>query len=81
MPSPSGVLRALGNVFPRGTTSNITTSPFESIANALTIPPIHVDHVAEAICIALDQQSNVRGVVGVKRMRELLGWSKIASTG
>ncbi|KAI6150431.1 hypothetical protein BKA82DRAFT_993276 [Pisolithus tinctorius] len=47
-----------------------------SMANALTIPPIHVDHVAEAICVALDpQRTDVKGVVGVKEMRELIGWS------
>jgi len=46
------------------------------MANALTIPPIHVEHVAEAICVALDPIKEVRGVVGVRRMRELIGWSE-----
>ena len=46
------------------------------MASALTIPPIHVDHVAEAICIAIDnERSDVRGVVSVKEIRELIGWS------
>jgi len=46
------------------------------MANALVIPPIHVDHVAEAICIALDSsKSPLCGVVGVRQMRELVGWS------
>lgn len=45
------------------------------MANALSIPPIHVDHVADAICAALDSRNGVRGVVGVLRMRELSGWS------
>ncbi len=49
-------------------------SPLVSIANALSIPPIHVDHVAEAVCAALDSRNAVRGVVGVQRMRELIGW-------
>ena len=44
-----------------------------SIANGLTIPPIHVDHVAGAICAALDC-CTIRGVIGVKEMRELIGW-------
>ncbi|KAJ3810935.1 mitochondrial protein [Lentinula lateritia] len=48
-------------------------SPLDSIANAITIPPIHVDHVAEATVIALGD-STVGGVVGVERMRELIGW-------
>jgi len=50
-------------------------SSFESMANALETPPIHVDHVADGIMIALDSQKSVRGVVGVQRMRELIGWS------
>jgi hypothetical protein len=52
------------------------SSPFDSMANALTIPPIHVEHVAEAICVALDPARDVRGVVGVTRMRELIGWTE-----
>ena len=43
------------------------------MANMLSIPPIHVDHVAEAICAAFESQ-DVRGIVGVRRMRELIGW-------
>jgi hypothetical protein len=47
-----------------------------SIAGAMTIPPIHVDHVAEAICIALDPaRDDVRGVVDVKRIKGLIGWT------
>ena len=49
-------------------------SPLDSIANALTLPPIHVDHVAAAIVATLDSTSDIRGVVGVHRMRELIGW-------
>jgi hypothetical protein len=49
------------------------SSPLDSMANALTIPPIHLDHVAEAICIALNSP-DVSGVVDVKRMRQLIGW-------
>ncbi|KDR81659.1 hypothetical protein GALMADRAFT_221525 [Galerina marginata CBS 339.88] len=72
IPTPSSILRSLGSsVYPLPARS----SAFESVANALTIPPIHVDHVAAAICIALDSQNGVKGVVGVRRMRELLGWS------
>lgn len=69
VPTPSSVLRALSD--------QTGTSALESMANALTIPPIHVDHVAEAICTALDSSRlpAVSGVVGVKKMRELIGWS------
>ncbi|KAF9464752.1 mitochondrial protein [Collybia nuda] len=64
LPSPSGILRSLA-----------PGSSLESVANALTIPPIHVDHVAEAVCLTLSSSVNpVQGVVGVKRMRELIGW-------
>ncbi|KAI6045763.1 hypothetical protein EDC04DRAFT_2877149 [Pisolithus marmoratus] len=51
-------------------------SALNSMANALVIPPIHVDHVAEAICVALDpRRTDVKGVIGVKEMRDLIGWS------
>lgn len=59
------------STFPSGLASTLN-----SMANALTIPPIHVDHVAEAICVALDpRRTDVKGIVGVKEMRELIGWS------
>ncbi|KAH7889351.1 mitochondrial protein [Phlebopus sp. FC_14] len=74
-PTPSAVLRALGSAFPSSPESQMP-SPLNSVANALSIPPIHVEHVAEAICVALDPARNVRGVVGVKEMRELIGWSE-----
>ncbi|KAI6109477.1 hypothetical protein F5141DRAFT_1275939 [Pisolithus sp. B1] len=62
---------ASSSTFPSG-----LASALNSMANALTIPPIHVDHVAEAICVALDpRRTDVKGVVGVKEMRELIGWS------
>jgi hypothetical protein len=63
IPTPSLILRSLG-----------PDSSFGSIANALTIPPIHVDHVATAICVALEPENKVDGVVDVRRMRELIGW-------
>ncbi|KXN86881.1 hypothetical protein AN958_09476 [Leucoagaricus sp. SymC.cos] len=74
LPTPSGVLRSLGSLSDSGDLR--APSPFESVANALEIPPIHVDHVADAILVALDSRSSVRGAVGVKRMRELIGWSE-----
>lgn len=47
------------------------------MANTMTIPPIHVDHVAEAICIAVDPaRSDVKGVLGVQDIRELIGWEQ-----
>lgn len=76
-PTPSGFLRSLSPAFsPRSSSQSLVSdSPLDSVANALTIPPIHVDHVAEAICIAVDnERTDVRGVLGVKEMRELIGW-------
>ena len=75
LPTPSSLLRAAAHAFPSSHASPLR-SPLRSIANALSIPPIHVDHVAEAICIALDPTKDVRGVVGVNEMRELIGWSQ-----
>ncbi|KIJ69272.1 hypothetical protein HYDPIDRAFT_105883 [Hydnomerulius pinastri MD-312] len=75
LPTPSSVFRALGHAFPSSQGSPMS-SPLNSIANALSIPPIHVEHVAEAICAALDPARDVRGVVGVTEMRELIGWSE-----
>jgi len=63
--TPASVLRSV---------SNAAGLPFlDSVANALTIPPIHVEHVADAICIAIEDQT-VRGPVGVRDMRRLIGW-------
>lgn len=47
----------------------------DSLANLLTIPPIHVDTVAEAICRAIEQDEIV-GALGVKAMRELTGFQQ-----
>ncbi|KAF9814919.1 hypothetical protein IEO21_04863 [Rhodonia placenta] len=79
IPTPSGVLRTLASTMTSGQlySSFVAPSPLASVANALTIPPIHVDHVAEAICIAVDsERTDVRGVYGVREMRELIGWSQ-----
>ncbi|KAF8559787.1 NAD(P)-binding protein [Imleria badia] len=75
LPTPSSLLRAAAHAFPSSHASPLP-SPLHSIANALSVPPIHVEHVAEAICIALDPTKDVRGVVGVNEMRELIGWSQ-----
>lgn len=66
------MLRSLGSAFPPSAGS----SPLDSMANALTIPPIHVEHVAEAICVTLDPALDVRGPVGVRKMRDLIGWTE-----
>ncbi|EKM55358.1 uncharacterized protein PHACADRAFT_173469 [Phanerochaete carnosa HHB-10118-sp] len=78
VPTPSGVLRTLAGLSSRPTPASLVSpSPLDSVANALTIPPIHVDHVAEAICIAADNaRGDVSGVVDVREMRRLIGWTQ-----
>lgn len=74
LPTPSGLLRSLASRTPTAS-SLVPPSPLASVANALTIPPIHVDHVGEAICIAADNaREDVSGVVDVQEMRRLIGW-------
>lgn len=49
------------------------SSALDSVARALSLPPIHVDHVAEAICVAADgERTDVRGKYGVREMRDLI---------
>jgi hypothetical protein len=77
IPTPSSILRTLGTAMTlRQAGDDVDTSPLESVANALSIPPIHVDSVGQAICIVLDEESEVRGIVNVRRMRELIGWGE-----
>ncbi|KDQ60943.1 hypothetical protein JAAARDRAFT_55673 [Jaapia argillacea MUCL 33604] len=76
LPTPSAILRTLAPVL-ASAQSPSSPSPLESMANAMTIPPIHVEHVAEAIAIAVDpSRIDIRGVYGVREMRELIGWSE-----
>jgi len=71
-PTPSGILRTFSGLMRASTNAS---SSFESMANALTTPPIHVDHVAEAITVAANiERSDIRGVHGVREMRRLFGW-------
>ncbi|KAL0566448.1 hypothetical protein V5O48_015571 [Marasmius crinis-equi] len=82
IPKPADVLRKVGDaISPRTVPSEghvDVGSMLESVANALTIPPVHVDHVGEAIAATL-RSDDVRGVVGVSRMRELIGWDHMES--
>ncbi|OSC97136.1 NAD-P-binding protein [Trametes coccinea BRFM310] len=75
-PTPSALLQTLGGLLPRPSRPELTPdSALHAMARALTIPPIHVDHVAEAICIAADNSRvDVRGPYGVAQIRELIGW-------
>jgi len=67
MPTPSELLHNLSNAFVG------KPSALDSVARALSLPPIHVDQVAEAICVAADNgRADVRGVYGVREMRDLI---------
>jgi len=70
--TPASVLRSVSNA--AGLPS------LGSVANALTIPPIHVEHVADAICVAIEDQT-VRGPVSVEDMRRLIGWEMLGNGG
>jgi hypothetical protein len=75
IPMPSPVLRWLGtSVCPYATDK--TPSALTSMANLLSTPPIHADHLGEAICLSLDPTKDIRGVLGVRDMRELIGLSQ-----
>ena len=76
LPTPSSILRSLSSTM----SNDAKSSALSSIANALTIPPIHVDHVAEAICKSISDDS-VEGVVDVSRMRDIIGWSLKSGSG
>lgn len=64
MPTPAGFMRAL---------SRVVAEPLDSVANALTTHPIHVEHVASAACDAVEDPS-VSGPLDVRAMRRLIGW-------
>ncbi|PFH54305.1 hypothetical protein AMATHDRAFT_135912 [Amanita thiersii Skay4041] len=89
IPTPSSMLRTMGSALSSSrrpsagseTLDNIRGSSLESVANALVTPPIHVDSVAQAICVALEANSGVEGVVTVRKMRELIGWTKSEDEG
>lgn len=67
MPRPSELLHGLSQ------TLTGTSSALDSIARAFSLPPIHVDQVAEAVCVAADRRrADVRGVYGVREMQELI---------
>jgi len=75
VPMPSPALRWIGtSVAPNATDK--TPSALVSMANLFSIPPIHVDHLGEAIVLTLDPAKDIRGVVGVRDMRELIGLSQ-----
>ncbi|EJD52923.1 NAD(P)-binding protein [Auricularia subglabra TFB-10046 SS5] len=64
VPTPAGLMRTL---------SRLVAEPLDSVANALTTHPIHVEHVASAACAAVED-STASGPLDVRAMRRLIGW-------
>ncbi|KAJ6572896.1 hypothetical protein B0H10DRAFT_2106251, partial [Mycena sp. CBHHK59/15] len=58
--------------------SHETPSAIASVAHALLTPPMHVDQVGAAAVQAC-VRGDVRGVVGVRQMRALIGWEEVES--
>ena len=81
LPTPSKVLRALGSAQSAPISETGLPSALHAVANAMVIPPIHVDHVAEAICVAAEGRENVRGVADVREMRKWIGWAEKGQMG
>ena len=80
VPTPAGLLRTLSSSSPTPsiTPGTLNPSALSSVANALTVPPIHVDHVAEAVVRAIDDDG-MEGIMDVRRMREVIGWAEKGS--
>lgn len=76
--SPVSILSRLTATSETGTPQEAETALDQfpnSVQRAMTIPPIHVDHVGEAVCEAI-QNGDITGPVGVREMRRLLGWTE-----
>lgn len=56
------------------TAQNNVNNTLSSIKRAVDIPPIHVDHVGEAVCEAI-ARDDITGPLTVWDMRRLLGWT------
>ncbi|KAG8861166.1 hypothetical protein FRB96_003116 [Tulasnella sp. 330] len=59
----------------------VEPSVLSSMANALEVPPMHVDTVADAIVTIIQSRPDVRGPVSVGGMREVVGWHGHGSKG
>ncbi|CAE6448948.1 unnamed protein product [Rhizoctonia solani] len=80
LPGPANILRALASTDlakrsqpPGSDSTTVLDSPLEAMARALEVPPIHVEHVAQAACEAIAQE-DATGPYGVREMRRLIGW-------
>lgn len=71
LPTPASILRSASSLL-RSSRDDEMGSSLEAMANALSTPPVHVEHVAEAVCRSVD--GGVEGVVGVREIREMVGF-------
>ncbi|KIJ44035.1 hypothetical protein M422DRAFT_228655 [Sphaerobolus stellatus SS14] len=69
IPTPSRILRALSSDRPEGELPDAA----RALAETMELPPVHLDHVADAICKSIEDPA-IHGVVGLKRIRKLVGW-------
>lgn len=61
---------------PSAIPTNHIPPAYASLASLMSIPPIHVDAVGEAVCRSI-ASSDVEGVVDVQRMRDMLGFDPL----
>jgi len=76
IPTPASILETLASRLVQGRgegenseEGNWLTATLRSSANALQIPPMHVDHVALAACIAIERERPLFSVVEEERDR------------
>ncbi|PWN51891.1 hypothetical protein IE53DRAFT_385722 [Violaceomyces palustris] len=55
--------------------SKLVPESWRPLSRLLTLPPLHVDTVAKAVCKAIED-SSVQGSVGVHGIRRLAGWKE-----
>lgn len=70
LPSP---LRLAHSFPPSNSPFAPLSPPTSSLASLLSLPPIHVDTIAEAVCRSIENPE-VEGVLDVQRMRAMLGF-------
>lgn len=96
LPTPAGLLQMVASrleAFPTrrslatnendGNEGGWLATTLRSSANALQTPPMHVDHVALAACLAIENpvltsandSEDGNTVLGVREMRDMIGWS------
>ena len=77
IPTPLGLVRVFA-LMSRLPSSSLPPA-FDAVANMLTVPLIHVDHVGKAIAAAVNvDREDIRGVYGVRWMIALMYWRSVS---